>query len=104
MTDDPVIRWVDDSNKQRYELLLDDVRAGLTTYMIGPGEITFLHTEIEPEYQRRGLASWLAAAVLDDARRRHLVVHPRCPFIRAYIVRHPEYADLVAPGFDLRAG
>jgi predicted GNAT family acetyltransferase len=41
--------------------------------------------------------------VLDDARRRHLVVHPRCPFIRAYIVRHPEYSDLVAPGFNLSA-
>ena len=104
MDDDPAIRWVDNSNEQRYELLLDGVRAGLTTYSLDPGEITFLHTQIDPDYQGRGLAGWLAAAVLDDARRRHLVVHPRCPFIRAYIARHPEYADLVAPGFDLHDG
>jgi predicted GNAT family acetyltransferase len=104
MDDDPAISWVDNSNERRYELLLDGVRAGLTTYTLGPGEITYLHTEIDPEYQGRGLAGWLAAAVLDDARRRDLVVHPRCPFIRSYIARHAEYADLVAPGFDPHAG
>ena len=104
MADDPAVRWVDNSNEQRYELFRDGVRVGLTTYILAPGEITFLHTEIDPEYQGQGLASELAAAVLDDARRRHLVVHPRCPFIRRYIRRHPEYADLVAAGFDLHAG
>ena len=103
MADGTGVRWVDNSKEQRYELRIDDVRVGLTTYTLAPGEITFLHTEIESQYQGRGLAGRLAVAVLDDARRRHLVVHPRCPFIRDYIAGHPEYADLVAPGFDLHA-
>jgi uncharacterized protein len=30
-------------------------------------------------------------------RRRGLAVRPRCPFIAAYIRRHPEYAGLVVP-------
>jgi predicted GNAT family acetyltransferase len=100
---DSARRWVDNASEQRYELWLDGVRVGLTTYTLSPGEITLVHTEVESEYQGRGLAGWLAAAVLTDARRRHLAVRPRCPFIRAYIARHPEYADLVAPGFDLHA-
>jgi len=103
MADGNGVRWIDNANERRYELWIEDVRAGLTTYALAPGEITFLHTEIEPEYQGRGWAGWLAVAMLDDARQRHLVVHPRCPFIRSYIVRHPEYADIVAPGFDLNA-
>jgi predicted GNAT family acetyltransferase len=96
MADGSGARWIDNSNEQRYELWIDDVRVGLTTYTLTPGEITYLHTEIDPQYRGRGWAEWLAAAVLDDARRRHLVVHPQCPFIHAYVGRHPEYEDLVA--------
>jgi predicted GNAT family acetyltransferase len=41
--------------------------------------------------------------VLDDVRRRSLVVVPRCPFIAAYIRRHPDdYLDLVVPGLRAR--
>jgi uncharacterized protein len=32
---------------------------------------------------------------LDDMRARGLKVAPVCPFVAAYIRRHPEYADLV---------
>jgi uncharacterized protein len=103
MADDAGARWVDNTSRLRYELWIDDARVGLTTYTLASGAITFLHTEIDSEYRGRGLAGQLAAAVLDDARQRHLIVHPRCPFIRAYIVRHPEYADLVAPDFDMDA-
>jgi len=42
------------------------------------------------------VGSALVRAVLDDVRRRGLRVEPRCPFIAAFIARHPAYADLVA--------
>ena len=32
---------------------------------------------------------------LADIRSRDLEVLPICPFVRGYIARHPEYADLV---------
>ncbi|MFJ3204380.1 N-acetyltransferase [Streptomyces sp. NPDC086989] len=32
---------------------------------------------------------------MDDVRRRKLEVLPYCPFIRGWIGRHPQYADLV---------
>jgi predicted GNAT family acetyltransferase len=37
-------------------------------------------------------------ASLDDARARHLVVLPYCPFVRSWITEHSEYADLVPAG------
>jgi predicted GNAT family acetyltransferase len=55
----------------------------------------FTHTEVDPAFEGHGIGSALAAGALDDARRRGLVVVPSCPFIRAYITRHPEYADLL---------
>jgi predicted GNAT family acetyltransferase len=33
----------------------------------------------------------------DDARQRRLAVRPLCPFVQAFMKRHPEYADFAAP-------
>ncbi len=81
----------------RYELLLDGRRIGLLTYRERDGQIAFTHTEVSTACEGRGFGSRLAAAALDDARRQGLAVVPICPFISAYIERHPEYQDLVAP-------
>lgn len=87
---------VDVPEEHRYELLLDGRRIGLLAYRQRPNGIAFTHTEISPSCQGRGFGSRLAAAALDDARRRRLVVIPLCPFIARYIDLHPEYGDLVA--------
>ena len=42
-----------------------------------------------------GVGSALARRVLDDARKAGESVIPRCPFIAAYIRRHPADRDLV---------
>ena len=54
----------------------------------------FLHTEVDPNVQRRGLGTALVVGALDDARDRGKRVVPICPFVDAYIRRHPDYADL----------
>jgi predicted GNAT family acetyltransferase/glutaredoxin len=88
----------------RYELLLDGRRIGLLAYRQRENRIAFTHTEVSPTCQGRGFGSRLAAAALHDARRQGLVVAPLCPFIAAYIKRHPEYHHLVAPEHGLRRG
>jgi len=42
----------------------------------------------------RGIGSSLIRGVLDTARSQGQKVNAVCPFARAYIERHPEYADL----------
>jgi predicted GNAT family acetyltransferase len=96
---DPDIQIVDVPNRHHYEIRVDGKRAGLVTYQRAPGEITFVHTEIDDAYEGHGLGSRLAAAVLDQARADGLIVRPVCPFIREYIDEHPEYRALVAPDF-----
>jgi len=44
----------------------------------------------------RGIGSKLVRATLDQVRSEGLKVVPRCSFVRAYMERHPEYADLLA--------
>lgn len=89
------IEIVDQSDRSRYEMSVDGALAGIATYRLGPGEITFIHTEVDRSFAGQSLGSRLAAHVLDDARARNLAVRPLCPFIRRYIRSHPEYQALV---------
>jgi uncharacterized protein len=93
----------DNPPKSRYELLVDGRLAGFAQYRLDGERITMYHTEVEPEYEGRGLGDELARLALGDVRRRGLVLVPLCPFIAVYIRRHPgEYLDLVAPSLRER--
>lgn len=81
---------------QRYEVSVDGLVA-FSQYERRGDEIVFVHTEVPEALEGRGIGSALARAALDDARAKHLIVVPRCPFIRAYIARYPEYLSIVAP-------
>jgi predicted GNAT family acetyltransferase len=92
----PGLRVVDNPREHRFEAYLGDRLAGFAVYRAQPGRLVFTHTETLPEFAGRGVGSGLAAAALDEVRARGLAVVPRCPFIAAWIERHPEYRDLVA--------
>ncbi|WP_234330850.1 GNAT family N-acetyltransferase [Streptomyces sp. NRRL F-4474] len=107
----------DRPEKSRYEILAvaeavaeADTRgdgtetAGFAEYHLSEGEIAFLHTEIDPRFGGRGLGGLLARGALDDARARGLRVLPYCPFVRGWIGKHPEYADLVPEARRARFG
>lgn len=83
---------------QRYEAHVDGELAGVIEYLVKRGRIALVHTEVEPAYEGRGIAGQLARFALDDARRRGLRVIPLCPYVKAYLERHPEDRDLVASG------
>ena len=83
-------------DERRYELWVGGERAGELVYRDRGGNVlAFLHTEISPEFEGRGLGSALVAGALDNARDRGFRVVPLCPFVDVYLRRHPEYADLV---------
>lgn len=86
----------DNSDESRYEALLDDRPVGFAYYRAEPGRVVFTHTEVQPEAEGKGVASELIRWALDDVRRRGLSAVPLCPFVRAFIARHPDYQDLVA--------
>ena len=94
----PPVVVTDVPEQSRYEARIDDRLVGFVTYQRTSTTITFLHTEVLPGSEGGGVGGRLARGVLDDARARGLRVRPVCPFISAYIRRHPEYTDLVRPG------
>ena len=58
--------------------------------------LTILHTEVPKELEGRGIGSALVRGLLEIARAQGLKVQAVCPFVKAYLDRHPEYADLLS--------
>jgi uncharacterized protein len=85
----------DNPGKSRYEVYDGEELAGFVEYHRYRDEIAFLHTQTTPPFAGRGLARHLVQNALDDARKRKLAVLPFCPYVRRFIVRQPEYLDLV---------
>jgi uncharacterized protein len=84
----------DEPSRQRYVARLGDEIVGFAQYRRVQGRLILFHTEVDPSVEGRGVGSRLAFGVLEDIRTRGLKVTIKCPFIAAYVARHPEYADL----------
>ncbi|MEV4093938.1 GNAT family N-acetyltransferase [Streptosporangium saharense] len=78
-----------------YEALLDGKHAGQLEFVRRDGVIVYTHTEVEDEFGGKGVGGVLVRTALDAARAEGVQVVPRCPFVRQWIERHPDYADLV---------
>lgn len=85
---------LNNTDKNRYELSVDGHLAA-TYYRISDGVITFIHTEVPDALAGRGVGGKLVKGALDQVRVAGLKVVPQCPFVRAYIEKHPDYADLL---------
>ena len=71
-----------------------DGQLALLAYSERDGVIDMRHTEVPEALEGHGVANELARTALEYAREKKLRVIPTCPFVRSYIRRHPQYANL----------
>ena len=55
------------------------------------------HTEVNPDLEGQGVGSQLVKFALEEIKSSGASLVPMCPFVAAYVQRHREYAELVAP-------
>jgi predicted GNAT family acetyltransferase len=79
----------------RFEIDADGHVAS-SQYKRAGGVIDIMHTEVPPALNGKGIGSRLVRGLLELVRAEGAKVRPLCPFVRSYIDKHPEYADLVA--------
>ncbi|WP_029135774.1 GNAT family N-acetyltransferase [Nakamurella lactea] len=92
------VEVTDNSELHRFEARLDGALAGFAVYRREPGRIVFVHTEVDPAFEGRGIGGALARQALDGLRDDGTVqVVAECPFIAAWIQRHPDYQELLRP-------
>ena len=79
----------------RYEARAGDRVLGQANYQRQGNRVVFTHTEVDPDAEGSGVGGTLVRGALDDVRAHGRQAVPRCSFVRAWIDRHPDYADLV---------
>jgi uncharacterized protein len=84
----------DNTALSRFELDAGGVTAFMN-YRLADDVISLDHTETPVAARGRGIASQLVEGVLQIVRARGLKIVPRCPFVRFYVSKHPEFHDLV---------
>jgi predicted GNAT family acetyltransferase len=83
-----------DPEAHRFHLPSEQGEARLSYRVVDEDTLDFSSTYVEPGRRGRGLAAEVVRAGLDYARRAGKHVIPSCSYVRAYLQRHPEYADL----------
>jgi uncharacterized protein len=81
----------------RFEISVDGTRAGLAQFVDADSRRIFFHTEVGDEYSGQGLAGELVTRALDATRDAGLRVVPVCEYVKGFVEKHEEYADLVDP-------
>jgi predicted GNAT family acetyltransferase len=80
---------IDNRDANRFEVTIDGQTAVLT-YERTPHSLRLVHTEVPPAIRGHHLADVLAKAAIDRARAEGLQVVAVCPFVKAYLLKHPE--------------
>jgi hypothetical protein len=90
------IEVLNNPERSRYELAIDDELVGIADYRVVGDTIVFPHTEIERSRRGQGLGAQLVQYALDDVRATNRRVEPQCWYVAEFIAEHPEYADLAS--------
>ncbi len=72
-----------------------DKKIGEMVVGVAENTLTVYHTEVQPEYEGKGVGKLLLTAMVAYARAHSLQVIPLCVYVLAQFKRHPElYADI----------
>ncbi|MBF6172790.1 GNAT family N-acetyltransferase [Nocardia blacklockiae] len=86
---------VRNEEQHRYEVWYGDKLAGFTEFRERDEDTVFIHTEVDSEFGGKGLGGTLARKAIEDVVARGRAVVPRCPFIKSWLDKHPEFDEHV---------
>ncbi len=78
----------------RFETTVDGLRSE-ADYQLDGRVVRMTHTGVPSQLEGRGIAGELVKTALTWARAQGYKVQPVCPYVQAYVKRHPQWQDLV---------
>jgi predicted GNAT family acetyltransferase len=87
-----------EENNQRFVVRLPDGEAELGYAAQGADVLNLHHTFVPDSARGQGVGDVLVSGALDYARQHGKRIIPTCPYVAAWMQKHPEQNDLVAPG------
>lgn len=79
----------------RYTIAVEGKVVGKAEFTERGGQRVFTHTEVDKNYEGRGLATILVAQALKETRDAGLRIVPQCSMVADYVAKHDEYSDVV---------
>ena len=86
---------VHDIARSRFVIAVGGSEAEIQYERVRDGVLDLKHTGVPPELQHRGVGDALAIAAFDYARANGVRLVLTCPFLRRWILSHPEQRDIV---------
>lgn len=82
--------------QHRYEVWYGNSLAGFSEYReYDDADTTFIHTEVDKEFGGKGLGSLLVREAVEDVIARGRTIVARCPFVKGWLDKHPEFDEHV---------
>jgi uncharacterized protein len=79
----------------QFTIAVDGQVVGRAEYLDRGEKRVFTHTEVDNNYEGRGLATILIGEALQQTRDAGLRIKALCPMVVAYLKKHDEYSDIV---------
>ena len=77
----------------RFTIAVEGKQVGKAEFLDRGDHRIFTHTEIDKNYEGRGLATILIGEALQETRAAGLRIVPKCPMVVNYVSKHDEYQD-----------
>lgn len=95
MADGKAVQVVERPEENRFEAHVGGKLAGVIVYQERGGRVVATHTEVDKRYKGRGIGSQLVQGMVDLLRSDGRRLQPVCPFVSAWLERHPDQADVL---------
>ena len=93
--DQGAVRLVHDDDRDRFAAYEGETVVAVLAFEDEGAVRDLRSTVVAPDRSGRGIGSAIVRFALEDSRARGLSIRPTCWFVRGYVERHPEYADLL---------
>ena len=81
--------------KQRFEIKVGPGQPAVLTYHTRGANVVMDHTFVPDAMRGQGIAATLTRDALLEARRLGWKIIPDCSYVEAFILRNPEFSDLL---------
>jgi uncharacterized protein len=83
------------AQSDRYTIAVEGNEVGKAEFTDRGNQRVFTHTEVDDNYEGRGLATILISEALQETRDSGLRIVAKCPLVANYVSKHDEYRDIV---------
>ena len=90
----------ENTERKRFETEVEG-KIAFVEYIRAKDAVYLTHTEVPKGLEGKGVGSGLVKGVLKILDEEGAKIAPLCPFVAAYIKRHPEWKRILAPNYNV---